>query len=79
VAVNRCEAAREGAFQVASAQTVGEAMVGWDTDWRGGFWAPAKQEASRDLPPLQLRDQDTPADRDKLQLSAATWDTSFLS
>jgi hypothetical protein len=63
--MNRREAAQEGGFQVASTQTVGEAMIGWDTDWRGGFWAPVARETSRDLPALQLRDQEASADCDR--------------
>lgn len=65
LAVNRCDAAQEGGFRVASTQTVGEAMIGWDTDWRGGFWAPPSEDASRDLPPLRLRDHDGGADLER--------------
>lgn len=64
--MNRREAAQEGRFQVASTQTVGEAMIGWDTDWRGGFWAPVSRDTGKDLPPLQLRDQETATDCDRL-------------
>jgi hypothetical protein len=62
--MNRRDAAQAGSFHVASTQTVGEAMIGWDTDSRGGFWAPVSRDTGRDLPPLQLRDQETGADCD---------------
>jgi hypothetical protein len=68
MAVNsRQAAAGEGTFQVASTQTVGDAMVGWDTEWRGGLWAPAARDVSSDLPPLRLRDQSTGTERGRLR------------
>ena len=66
VAVNRHQSAQEGTFQVASTQKVGDAMIGWDTDWQGGLWAPASHDVGKDLPPLQLQDQDTATERDRL-------------
>lgn len=44
----------------ASIRHVGEAMEGWDTDIRGGFWVPTSSGPSTDLPPLRLEQQDNP-------------------
>lgn len=57
--------AHERRAQVASTQVVGDAMAGWDTDWRGGLWAPASQGEDRDLPPLRLRDRGSEATADE--------------
>ena len=63
--MNRHQSAQEGTFQVASTQKVGDAMIGWDTDWRGGLWAPASHDVRKDLPPLQLQDQSTATEHDR--------------
>ena len=58
VVVSRYQSDETETFHVASTQTVGEAMTGWDTDSASGLWVPPSPlDVSRDLPPLQLQEQ----------------------
>jgi hypothetical protein len=41
-------------LQVATIQSLGKVMKGWDLESGSGLWTPEQQDVQPDLPPLQL-------------------------